>query len=695
MKRNGFVEQAMLHWRIVVAIVGVAVAYGAICLVTMPRQEFATFTVRQGLVVGVMPGATSAQVEEKLTRPLENYLFSFNEVNKAKTYSMSQDGRVIVMVELRDEVSGPDAPLFWAKLRHGLNEFRSQQIPAQVLALVGDNDFGDTSALLFTVVSEGHSPRDLEKHLEVLEAHLRRIPATSKLRRFGQQQEVIRVTIARERLARYAIRPATVWLSLQGLGAAPAPARLDTETLEMPVHVSETLHSERELGDTILLSEPTGSQVRLRDVATIIREYGHDDAMVRFNGKTALVLSIEMQQGNDITRFGRDVDAALADARRELPPSVQITRVADQPQVVQTAVGHFLRDFGIAIASVIAVTMLLLPLRVASVAAVTVPVSILAALGILNLLGIELQSVSLAGLIIVLGMVVDNAIVVVDDHVARLDHGADPWTAAWQSARHLMIPVLTATLAIVMAYVPMAIVMQGMGREFIISLPATIGAALGVSFFTAVLLVPILNYWFIKRGLHRAGSKDKWTFLNWLEARFAGWLTWAFSHPWLTLAVGVGSVAAAVYVALSVPQSLFPKVDRNQFAVEVYLPAGRPLAETDAVVRRLEAMLLADSRVTNVTAFVGTSSPRFHTVYAPNMPARNYAQLLVNTVDQDATVAVLADYSTRTDATFPEGWVRWKQLDFQTTPAPIEVRLSGRDIGALRALASRIERGTR
>src|SRR5512136_244680 len=116
MERTGFVERAMVHWRIAVMLIGVLVVYGAICLVTMPRQEFAPFTVRQGLVVGVMPGATSAQVEEKLTRPLENYLFSFNEVDKAKTYSMSQDGRVIVMVELRDEVSGPDAPLFWAKL---------------------------------------------------------------------------------------------------------------------------------------------------------------------------------------------------------------------------------------------------------------------------------------------------------------------------------------------------------------------------------------------------------------------------------------------------------------------------------------------------------------------------------------------------------------------------------------------------
>lgn len=691
MKLSGVIKGTMVHWRIVLTLVGALVIFGLVSLLTMPRQEFPEFTVRQGLVVGVMPGATSSQVEEKLARPLEDYLFSFKEVDKAKTYSMSQEGRVIVMVELHERVNGAEAPAFWAKLRHGLNELRSQKLPAQVLALVGDNDFGDTSALLFTVVAEGHSARDIEKQLELLESHLRRIPATSKLRRFGQREEVIRVTISRERLARYAIRPATVWMSLQGLGGVPAPARLDGGTLEMPVHVGDTLRSENELGETILLSEPTGAHVRLRDVATITREYGHDDSFVRFNGRTALVLSIEMQAGNDITRFGEQVDEALAAAKRELPPGVEITRVADQPRVVRAAVGHFLRDFGLAIVAVIAVTMLLLPLRVASVAALTIPVSVLSALGILNLLGIELQTVSLAGLIVVLGMVVDNAIVVVDDHVERLDRGATPRTAAWKSARELMVPVLTATLAIVMAYTPLAYLMAGIGKDFIGSLPVTVGVTLGVSLVLAVSLVPILNFWLIKKGLHRQNTRDKPSLLDRLEGVYDHILDKAFAHPWVTLGVGAGSVVAGVLLVLVVPQELFPKVDRNQFAVEVYLPGGRPLKQTDELVRRLEKMLLADSRVRNVTSFVGTSSPRFHTVYAPNMPARSYAQLLVNTVDDDATVAVLQEYSARYHGAFPEGWVRWKQLDFQAAKAPIEVRLSGEDLETLKVLAARIE----
>ena len=367
-KSGSIIESAMEHWRIVLTLTLILVAIGVHAFLTMQRQEFPTFTIRQGLVIGVMPGATTEEVEEQLTRPVEEYLFSYAEIDKKKTYSVSSNGRVVVYVELKPEVSGLEAPVFWSRLRHGLNELKGQQLPSQVLALVGNNEFGDTSALLFTVVAEGRSPRDLREYVRVLESHLRRIDATSKLRTVGEQEEVVRVSISRERLARYGIRPASVWASLQGLSAMPVPARLDGEELERPIHLRQVLRSENELAETIILSLPTGQHVRLKDVAEIRREYGHDDAYVRFNGTTAVVLSIEMQPGNDITRFGDDVERALEATRLELPPGVTITRVADQPEVVRASVNHFLRDFGLAIVSVILVTMLLLPVRVAAVA---------------------------------------------------------------------------------------------------------------------------------------------------------------------------------------------------------------------------------------------------------------------------------------------------------------------------------------
>ena len=684
----------MVKWRIVATVVLALFVWGAISLVTMPRQEFPDFTIRQGLVLGVMPGATSIEVEQRLAKPVEEYLFSFEEVDKSKTYSISGDGQLVVFVELSERVKGPDAPAFWAKLRHGLVELKAQKLPTQVVALIGNNDFGNTSALLLTVTGDGHSPRELERYLDVVEAHLRRIEATSRIQRTGLQREAIRVTMSWERLAHFGVRPATVWLTLQGLGGLPAQPRLDTDTLELPVHVGSLLRSEDELGETVLFSEPTGPHVRLKDVAAISREYGPDDALVRCDGRTAVVLSVEMRHGQNITRFGRDVDRALDQARRELPPDVRIVRVADQPEVVSHSVGRFLRDFGLAIVAVIAVTMLLLPVRVAAIGAVTIPICTFITLGILNALGVQLQTVSLAGLVVVLGMVVDNAIVVIDDHIERLSAGADPWTAAWQSASSLVVPVTTATAAIVISFVPFNWFLTGIAGDFVGSLPVTMAVALTTSLLVALFLVPALNARFIREGLRGQRRSGKATLLDRFEAVYDRSLDLAFRRPGLVLVTGVLFVLASTAFVL-LPRQLFPKVDRNQLAVEIYLPAGSPLHRTQEVALRLEKELLADRRVVHVTTFIGTSSPRFHTVYAPNMPSRAYAQMLVNTVSENATVELLRDHEARYSNAIPEGWVRWKQLDLQATLAPIEVRLWGDDTRLLRDTASRIEAAAR
>ena len=683
------IEAAMDNWRIVFTLTAILIVLGLYAFFTMQRQEFPSFTIRQGLVLGVMPGAPTEEVEERLARPVEEYLFGFEEIKKAKTYSVSREGMLVVYVELKDEITGLEAPVFWNELRHGLSELKAQRLPAQVLALLGNNDFGDTSALLFTLTAEGKSPRDLRECIRILEDHLRMIEATTKLRVYGMQDEVIRVTISPDRIANYGIRPATVWASLQGFGTMPAPARLDDDQLERPIHVRRVLQSENELAETIILSLPTGQHVRLRDVADIRREYGHDDSYVRYNRQTALVLSIEMQPGNDITHFGDQVDLALEETIRELPPGVTIARVADQPEVVRRSVNHFLRDFGLAIVSVILVTILLLPTRVASVAAITIPITIAITLAVLNALGIKLQTVSLAGLVVVLGMVVDNAIVIVDDHVDKLDQGMDPWQAAWKSAKELAVPVFAATIAIILSYVPLPVFVSGVAGEFLESLPATIGFALLTSMLVALLLLPTLNAWLIRTGLHREGSSHR-SILDRLQTVFDTSLEAAFRHPWVTVFVGIASVVGAGVLATHIPQQSFPKMDRNQFAVEVYLPNGRSLEQTDEVVRRLEQELLADERVVNVTSFIGQSSPRFHTLYAPHMPARNYAQLLVNTASDEATEAVLHENEARLTGTFPEAWVRWKQLEFQIG-FPVEVRFSGRDHQELKRVAAEFE----
>ena len=692
-KARNYIEWGMVHWRIVGSLCLALLCFGAYSLWAMPRQEFPEFTIRQGLVVGVMPGADSRQVDEQLTRVVENYLFGFDEVNKNKTCSYSRDGQMVIYVELKESVRGGEAPAFWAKLRHGLAELK-MQLPSQVVALVGTNDFGDTSALLLSLTAEGRSWGDVDLYMRDLEAELRRLPATSKVKRVGEQTESIRIHVSRDRLSQYGIRPASVLQALQGTGILPVAGRLDGTDIERPIHVSPVLHSEKELGETVLLSVG-GNTVRLKDVARLERGYEDNDSYVRTNGRKAMVLSIEMSRGYDITKYGADVGRAIERVKSRLPAGVEIFRIADQPQAVSASINGFMRDFGLAVVAVIAVTMLLLPLRVAAVAAITIPICIFIAIGILNIMGIELQTVSLAGLVVVLGMVVDNAIIVIDSHLEKLDHGMHAWNAAWKSAKELMLPVFTATLAIIVCYLPMPFFMGGTAGDFVRSLPATVAVALFVSMVVAALLVPAMDYLFIRNGVSHGKKEGKISLLERMQGLYDGVLEIAFRHRWVTLALGAVSIVASIAIFAVLPQQLFPKVDRNQFAVEISMQKGRSLAMTDSVVKELERVLSADKRVTGVTSFVGGSSPRFHTVYAPTMPSRSYAQLIVNTISNEATEEVIDEYSGRLRGAFPDAWVRWKQLELQMFNTPIEIRISGDSIPLLLRTAAMLQDSAR
>src|SRR5215469_13869353 len=254
-----------------------------------------------------------------------------------------------------------------------------------------------------------------------------------------------------------------------------------------------------------------GQPVYLGDIANVERVYKDPTDYARIGGEPTILLSVEMHEGNNIVQFGNRLRETLAQVKTMLPPDVQLEFVADQPRVVSERISDFFREFGIAIVSVVLVTMILLPMRVALVAAVAIPVTISLTFGMLNAAGIELHQVSIAALIVVLGMVVDDAIVIADNYVELLDHGVAREEAASRSASELAIPVLTATLTIICSFLPF-LTLSGTTGEFIRALPLTVAIALSTSFIVAMLLTPLLCKVFIKKGLHNAeavGTKNR------------------------------------------------------------------------------------------------------------------------------------------------------------------------------------------
>ena len=689
-KKRNFIETALLNHNIVMMLVGMLVLTGIIGLIVMPKQEMPVFTVRQGAVVAVCPGMSSQDVEQRVAWQVENFVFGFKEVNKAKTTSKSMDGMLIVYVQLGDEVEDKDA--FWSKLKHGLSSLK-MQLPAGVLAVQAVDDIADTSALLVTINSKQKTYRELNTYLTDIKKRLRRIDAISNLRTYGLENEQVSVYLDQNRLAKYGIGPTIIMNALSAQGFTTVSGTVENGKNAAPVYVSDTYASEQDIARQIIYSSPDGQIVRLADVARVEREYPRLDKYITYNGVKCVLLSIEMRPGNDIVEMGREVRAALSDYEKTLPEDVHINIITDQSKVVSESVENFLRELLISVIAVILVVVVLMPRRVAEVSALTIPITIFTSVGLFFIFGMELNTVTLAALIVTLGMVVDDSVVIIDNYMEKLGGGMSRRIATVAAPREFFMSVLSATLSISLTFFPFLITMKGDMADFVKTFPWAMFIILTVSLSISLLLTPYLQYKFIKKGLavEQSSEKKKKKPLDYLQDGYTWLLKQCFARPLVTLGGAFAVVCLGVLLFLVVPQRMMPVAERNQFAVEIYTPEGTQAQQTARIADSLRHIMAADKRITGITSFIGQGSPRFHTTYAPQIGGPNFAQFIVNTVDDEATQKVLDDYADKYREYFPGAYVRFKQMDYNNATSPVEIRISGDSIADLMAAAHKIE----
>lgn len=680
------------HRQVALVLSLLALGLGLHALFTMPREDTPRITVHQALVIALYPGANAAQVEQQLTRPIESYLFTFTEIDPVKTHSVTRDGQVVVTVELHEWVADKEG--FWSRLRLGLAELKQLQLPADVRGPLVNSDFGQSVALLIGVSSPRSSYAELRRNLERIEDALRTVPGAGRIKRYGERRETIYVEADSQRMARYGAGLPEVVAALRQQNATPYSGTIKAGSLEVPLHARGRFTSLEEVSQQVVFTNPvTGAVARIGDVATVGRRLADADSLLRVDGRDdpALLLSVEMQPGHNIVTFGEGVRRALDGVRALLPADTKLHVINDQPGVVAEAVGHFIREFFIALVAVVAVTLLLLPWRVASIAALAIPVTIAITFQALQLLGIELHEVSLAALIVVLGMVVDDAIVIADNYVEKLDEGLSRWDAAWRSAHELAVPVFTATIAIILAFAPLAWFITGSTGEFIVALPITVAIALATSFFVAMLLTPMLCHTFIRTGLKGQGASVGQAVLTRVQGGYARILVPLVRRPWLTLLAGVLSLPACLLLLPLIKQKFFPAAERAQFVIELDLPLGTRLETTDALARRVEQTLAGDPRLTGYATFVGTAAPRVYYSFAPEFPRASYAMLLVSTKGNAETDAAVADYARRLAGLDPAARINVTRFQQGVpTEAPVEVRISGPELTVLRRLGDEV-----
>lgn len=676
---SAIVSWSIEHKKIVYSFVVLLTLFGVIGLKFMNKDEFPTFIIKQGLIVGVYPGASADEVESQLTEKLEEILYRIPEVRRDNLKSITKEGICYIYTDINSPTSKKDE--VWSKIKLKL-QAEKISLPAGVLGVAVIDDFNSISSILIALESDDKGYAELQEYADELSTTLRQMPDLAKIQIIGEQHEEIAVTIDKEKLASYGISPATLMLDYQTSTLHLPDGVFDTDEISVPIKVSSSISSEKEIEEKIIFSDPLGNVIRLKDVATIERRYKKPENMVTYNGHSCLVLAVDMKTGNDIVTFGKNVDKVLAEFMADMPDSVTISRVSDLPKVVGNSVKSFLSDLVLSMFVVILVMLSLFSIKSALIAGSGVPLCTALTLAIMFFAGIDLNTVTLAALIVVLGMIVDNSIITMDGYMNHLAMGKSKKEAAVDSIKELFAPTLAATLAISLMFFPAKKIISGYIGEFISTFPWVILTALMVSLIYAVVVVPSLEIRYINSAVPEGKSfiaKAQNTLFTALEKGYAVAERFCFKHPYLTLGTGIATVVVAIVLFTDLNVQMMPKSDRDFFAIELELEGGSNIGHTRKVVDSLERMLLDDGRVKSVTSFIGTGAPRFVATYAPVIPSKNSAQMIVNTHSVEDTESILKDYENKKEHIFPNAIVRFKQMDYQDCEAPVMVTLKGKD----------------
>lgn len=689
--KSGFIQGVIQYKNIVYFIVAVFIVLGVFSILRINKDEFPTFEIKEGLVVGLYPGASAEQVEQQLTKPLEDVLFTVPEVLRSSN-SYTQNGICYIYVNL--DCSPQKKNEVWTKIKMKLSAAK-MTLPPGVLAVQVIDEFGSVSSMLVAMESSDKSYSQLEKYAQELSSRLYELDKLASVKILGKQQEEVAVTVDQQLLSKYILNNNSLVLELQSGSLQLLSGNFKTDYINAPLLVEENISTQRQVEESVVWSSPDGEVLRVKDIATVEKRYKTPDSYVAFNGNSALVLSIEMKPKNNIVTFGDEVRGVLEKYKEELPESVTLTTISDQPEVVRVSVWSFLRDLLVSMVVVILVMLLLFPMRSALIASSAVPVCVAVAVAIMYLVGMELNTVTLAALIVVLGMIVDDAVITMDGYMDKMSRGYGRVEAAAVSMKELFVPMLLATTSISLMFFPVLGIISGYLGDFVKMFPWVILIALTASLLYAVFVVPSLEVHYIRQ--FEQSRKNFLTrfqsyLFNAIQSGYERLQKVCFRHPAMTVGVGVGVVLLGVFLFTRINIQMMPMAVRDYFAVEISLEPDCTLEQTKEVADSLGKILSNDPRIVSVTSFIGTGAPRFHATYSPKIPSATFAQMIVNTVDSKETFRILKDYEKKYEYYFPSAQVRFKQLDYQGTPAPIQVSFKGGESAQMQLFADSLKK---
>ncbi|HHY0590596.1 TPA: multidrug efflux RND transporter permease subunit VmeV [Vibrio parahaemolyticus] len=679
------IKNKVISWLfIVILAIG-----GVTSFLELGRLEDPAFTIKDAMIVAAYPGATSKEVEEELTYPLEKEIRKLPYIDRIT--STSSNGMSQIMVSMKMDYGPDELPQIWDEMRRKINDLQPT-LPQGVQSLQIIDDFGDVYGVMLMLTGDDYDYVELKRYADHLRREIELVDGVGKVDIAGDQQEMLFVEISLDRLASLNLDMNVVsgLLNQQNNVVSAGEVMVNGESLV--IRPSGTLNTVQALENLIIHGRDTGNLIRLKDVATITRSIQEKPGnMILFNGKKAINIGISFASGVNVVEVGERLNAELSSLESIKPAGLDMSYFYNQAQEVDDSVKAFVISLAEAVAIVIIVLLFTMGLRSGVIIGVVLLLTVFGTFILMNYNNIELHRISLGALIIALGMLVDNAIVVVEGILVGLKKGRTKVQAAVDIVKQTQWPLLGATVIAITAFAPIGLSQDATG-EFMGSLFWVLCFSLFLSWVTAITLTPFLADLLLKEEEKDTNGEDEDPYKGWLFVVFGALLKFSLRFRWMTVAAMVALLVGAVIAFGNVKQQFFPPSNTPMFYVDMWMPEGTDIRQTIKQAEKVESYIRQQDDIDFVSVSIGQGLQRFALTYQPEKSYEAYAQFQVRTTDRDNMFKLLHKLDDNLAKAFDAPTFQFKLMEFGPSPASkIEARITGPDPKVLRELAVQVE----
>lgn len=681
-----FIERKVSSWLVtLILLLG-----GAIAFTNLGQLEDPEFTIKEALVITYYPGASPEQVEEEVTYPIELELQNLPYLDKV--VSTSKAGYSKVQITIKDTYRAEQLKQIWDEVRKKVNDMGGS-FPTGVGTPIVVDDFGDVYGIMLAVHGEGYPYKDLENYVDYVKRELVLVDGVAKVAVAAEQSEQVTIEMSRSKLANMGVSPSQLQTLLANQNVVSDAGKVQVGSEYIRISPTGEFQDISELENLIVGSPGEDNLIRLKDVATVKREYQDpQEQLVNFNGASSLLLGVSFSNNVNVVEVGKRIEARLHELEYQQPVGISLDTVYFQSKEVEKSVSSFLANLAAAVGIVILVLLVFMGVRSGILIGLILLLTILGTFIVMEYFNINLQRISLGGLIIALGMLVDNAIVVTEGILIGLHRGQTKFEAASAVVKQTKWPLLGATVIAVTAFAPIGLSPDSVG-EFVGSLFYVLLISLLLSWVTAITLTPFFCDLFFKENKEAMDSEEEQDpYKGFLFVGYKWLLDKAMHFRWLTVIALVSSLLVSGWAFQFVKQAFFPPSTTPMFYLDINMPEGTHINSTYDKVKEIEEDLMGDERIEFITSTTGQGALRFMLTYSAEQTDSSYAQFIVRTKSGDDIPALMEDVYNKMSAHYPELEFKLQRLELgPSTGAKIETRISGPNPDVLRHISAQIQ----